>query len=64
MAKEEGVEEGILIGVEKGKQEEKERSEKEKELSIRKAIARKKLTLEEIAEDFGVSVEFVEQLSE
>ncbi len=50
-----GVEKGITIGVEKGKQEEKERS-------IRKAISRGKLTIEEIAEDFGVSVEFVKHL--
>jgi DNA invertase Pin-like site-specific DNA recombinase len=61
MAKEEGIAEGINIGVEKGKQEEKERSNKEKERAIRKAIARGKLTIEEIAEDFGVSVEFVKQ---
>jgi len=45
-----GVEKGISIGVEK----ERTRSEKEKELSIRKAISREKLTIEEIAEDFGV----------
>ncbi|MBK9502018.1 MAG: hypothetical protein IPO06_22115 [Leptospiraceae bacterium] len=59
MAKEEGVEEGKIIGREEGKQEEKERSEKEKEDAIRKAISKRKLTLEEIAEVFGVSVEFV-----
>ncbi len=45
MAKEEGIAEGITIGV-----------EKEKERAIRKAISRGKLTLDEIAEDFGVSV--------
>ena len=50
-----GREEGINIGVEK----ERERSEKEKEDAIRKAISKQKLSLEEIAEVFGVSVEFV-----
>ena len=64
LAKVEGVEEGINIGVEKGKQEERERSEKERDNAIRKAISRGKLTLAEIAEDFGVSVEFVKKLSE
>ncbi|MBK6608846.1 MAG: PD-(D/E)XK nuclease family transposase [Leptospiraceae bacterium] len=62
MAKEEGVEEGKIIGREEGKQEEKERSEKEKEDAIRKAISKRKLTVEEIAEVFGVSVEFVKHL--
>jgi predicted transposase YdaD len=65
IAKEEGVEEGKIIGreegmnigVEKGKQEERDRA-------IRKAISRGKLTFTEIAEDFGVSIEFLEQLSE
>lgn len=37
-----------------GVEKERTRLEKEKELSIRKAISRGKLTIEEIAEDFGV----------
>ncbi len=66
MAKEEGVEEGKIIGREEGinigVEKERERSEKEKEDAIRKAIAKRKLSLEEIAEVFGVSVEFVKHL--
>jgi FKBP-type peptidyl-prolyl cis-trans isomerase len=41
---------------------EKEKIEKQLEHSIKKAIGRGKLTLEEIAEDFGVSVDYVNHL--
>jgi hypothetical protein len=49
---EDGMGKGIDIGMEKGKEE-------EKVVGIKKALKRGKLTVEEIAEDFEVTVEFV-----
>ncbi|MCB1192219.1 MAG: Uma2 family endonuclease [Leptospiraceae bacterium] len=39
-----------------------EKAEKQLEISIKKAISRGKLTIEEISEDFGVSIEFVDKV--
>ncbi|MCB1190844.1 MAG: Uma2 family endonuclease [Leptospiraceae bacterium] len=39
-----------------------EKAEKQLEVSIKKAILRGKLTIEEISEDFGVSIEFVDKV--
>jgi predicted transposase YdaD len=51
-AKNEGIDIGIDIGIEKGKTEEKTQG-------IIKALKRGKLSNQEIAEDFEVTVEFV-----
>ena len=50
---EEGLEKGEQIGL-----------EKERDKGIRKALKRSRLTIEEIAEDFEVSVEYVKQIAE
>ena len=47
---------------EKEKEKEKQRAEKEKDLSIRKMIQVGKLTAEEIADAFGVPVDYVKRL--
>ena len=54
---EEGLEKGEQIGLQKG-------LEKERDKGIRKALKRGRLTMEEIAEDFEVSVEYIKQVVE
>jgi predicted transposase YdaD len=56
IGKEIGREEGIEIGIEKG-------AKLTKIEGIKRALQRGKLSIEEIAEDFDVSVEFVLQVS-
>lgn len=51
----EGKQEGIIEGEIKGKLE-------EKTAGIKKALLRNRLTIEEIAEDFGVSIKFVNDI--
>lgn len=60
-----GMEEGMKEGMEKGMEKGIEKGmEKEKQLRIRKALKRGKLTHEEIAEDFDVLLSEVKQLAE
>ncbi|MCB1192728.1 MAG: Rpn family recombination-promoting nuclease/putative transposase [Leptospiraceae bacterium] len=71
-SEEDMVETARQEGEEKGREEERknterekeraEKAEKEKELSIRKTIQGGKLTIEEIADVFGVSVDYINQL--
>jgi len=62
---EEGLEKGEQIGLEKGEQIGLQKGlEKERDKGIRKALKRGRLTMEEIAEDFEVSVEYIKQVVE
>lgn len=54
--RQEGIEEGIEIGMEKGMEKGKEETQRK---GIEKALKRGKLTVEEIAEDFDVTVDYV-----
>jgi hypothetical protein len=60
LAKEEGVEEGIEIGKEEGIEIGKEN---EKIKGVKKALNRGKLSIEEIAEDFEVSIDYVLEIA-